>query len=156
EIDREGERLAGEQPGMRLQHLDRPVEYPAIDGRHELVALRGRHETLRAERMAVIVDHANQQLVMRSRAFRAGERQYELCVEAKAPGVYRVAQLSGNVDISKAPHETHVVGLVNFHAIAAAVLGGLARGLGCGEGMHELASSGIEQGDANTDGDVQA
>ena len=113
---------------MRFQHLDRLVEHPTIDGGHELVALRGRHETIRPDGVAVVVDHPDQQLVVRARALRAGERQDELRVEPEAARVDRFAQLARDVDIGEAAHEARIVRVINLDAVAATIFRGFAGG----------------------------
>ena len=73
-----------EQLGVRLERLDDVVDHPAIDHRHQLVAVRGRQEAVRADGLAVLVDHAQQQLEVRARALGGGERQDQLRVQVQA------------------------------------------------------------------------
>ncbi|KAJ8137576.1 hypothetical protein OY671_009211, partial [Metschnikowia pulcherrima] len=62
-----------------------------------------------------------------------GETTSSLATDAarrasEAAGVDGGAQSAGDVDIRKAPYQADVVALVDFDAIAAAILGGLAGG----------------------------
>ncbi len=140
---------------MGLEHLDRLGQDPTVDGRHELVTLRGRHESIRADGLALVIDHPDQQFVMRPGALRAGEWQYELRVEPEAARVDGIAQLACDVDISEPPHQARIVGMVDLDAVAASIFSGLARRFGGRERMHELAGTRVQQCHANTDRDVE-
>ena len=156
EIDREAERPALEHAGARLQGVDDVIDHPAVDHRHHLVARRGGQEAVGTDELAVLVRHAQQQLVVRARTLGGGKRQDQLRVQVQPALVDGAAQLLGDTDVGEAAHDADVGLLVDLDAIAAAVLGGLAGGLGGDQHVREFLRAGIQQRHADADRDRRA
>ena len=76
--------LGSQQFGMRLEHLDRTADDPAIERRHQLVALRRRHEVIGTDDLAVL-----------GRSCAAGSRNAAARVAAKRHDELRVELAAG-------------------------------------------------------------
>ncbi len=87
---------------------------------------------------ALLILHAQQQLVVRARALGSRERQDQLRIQVQPPLLDGVAQLVGDADVGEAAHDAAVALLIDLDAVAAAILGGLAGGLGGGEHVRQL------------------
>ena len=131
------------------------VDDPAVDERHHLVARRRRQEAVRPHGASALVGHAQQQLIVRPGGVGCGEGQDELRVKVQTPLVDRLAQLPRDANVRKAAHDADVALLVHLDAVTAAVLGGLAGGLGRRQHVRQLVRGAIEQGDADADRDGQ-
>ena len=94
---------------MRAQQLDDGRDHPAVDGRHHLVAQRGRQEAIRPDRVAFRIEHAQQQLVVRLRVPVVDERQDHLRFEPQAILRERGAHVGGHVDVGETANDADVV-----------------------------------------------
>ena len=84
------------------------------------------------------------------------ERQDHLRFEPQAILGERGAHVGGDVDVGEAANDADVVFLEGLEAIAAAVLGRLAGGLGFGERAAEIAVAAAERRDAEADRQPEA
>ncbi len=129
---------------------------PAVDIGHHLVTHCRRHEGVGAERAAVAVDHAQQQFVVR-RLLRRKPGNGAMGCACRRSRLWgeRLAHARHHVDVGKAADDALVGNLVGRDTIAAAVLGGLAGGLGGGQRMRQFAAAAVlQRRDADADRNV--
>ena len=136
QIDREARDVLADAGRVLAQQFAGTAHDPAIDGRHQLVALGRRQEFARRDDLAAVADHAQQQLEARPPVV-AAQWQDRLRIQPEAVVGERVAQLAHHQDVGVAADDALVGILEHLDAIAAAVLGGLAGDLGGRKRMRE-------------------
>ncbi len=98
-------RLARQRAALALamQVFDERADDPALDRGQQVVALRRRHEAARRHQVAVLIDHAHEDLVMRLVAGIAAECNDFLPVEAEIAEFERVIDLRDEPQIGVLP-----------------------------------------------------
>jgi len=82
----------------RRETPDDVIEHPAVDVGQQLIAVAAEKKDAGRDRIAELVDHAHEELEALHR-LRADERHDRLRLDAKAPGVERIAQAPEDQDV---------------------------------------------------------
>ncbi len=117
--------------------------------------MRRRHEMTRADGIVLRVAACAATASKWGLLLRAAQRQQQLCVQVQPALGDGGAQVGDDVDVGKAPDQALVGFLEDLDAVAAAVIGGLAGGLGGREGVGEFLRARLDGGDADADRDHQ-
>ena len=125
QIDGEARDVLADRRAVFAEQLAGAMHHPAIDRRHELVALRRGEKLAGRNHFAAVAQHADQQFEARPSVV-AAQRQDGLRVEPEAVVAERIAQLADHHDVGVAPDDALIGILEYLDAIAAAVLGRFA------------------------------
>jgi hypothetical protein len=118
--------------GVLLQRLHRAPHHPAVDRGHQVVALGGRDELLRHHQLAAVFAQPYQQLAGRRQLRRlAAGGDDRLEVQFQATLVHRPGDATDPVHLAVTAGD--FAGVVQVHAVAAGILGGVAGYVGGAE-----------------------
>ena len=122
----------GSDPARRAaarDQLERLADHPAIDRRHQVVALGGGNERHRRDHLIVRVDHAEQQLEVALGRIHRPDSDDRLREQAEAIGLQRALQPRHPLHFAVPDRELGILRVVDMDAIAALFLGHVARGV---------------------------
>jgi hypothetical protein len=146
--------MASPPPAARARdQRQRGANDPAVDGGHQVVALRGRDEGHRRDELSVFVDHPDQKLEHRLRPALRADGDDPLRVKAEPVGVKRAVQARNPFHLAVAHRDFAVLAMVELDAIAAFFLGHVTRGVTRAQdiGECEWRVGDEHQADAHTD-----
>ena len=119
----------GQRARARRQPAEDIVYHPAVDAAREVITLGGWQEFARQNHTAVLVAHAQQDLVVRA-ALLGTQRRDALAIQFKTVVVHRLVDARCPAHFAMAQLHRPTVGLVGVHAIATGILGRIAGHVG--------------------------
>src|SRR6202022_3221398 len=134
--------------GLGHQPPEGVFDDPPIDLRGDSATLGRRDEIIRRDDLALLVAHAQQQLVMRTR-LRNLQRQNGLAEDLEPALLQRIVDARGPLHLAAAAHQIDVVFLEAVHAVAAGFLGRLAGAVGGREYRGHIGILGGDRHDAD-------